>query len=457
VANNDGQTIQLSLQLKTIYRAGPLCLFGSTSSTCSTANRRRFVPLSVVSSILSIGQAEAIRPFHSIFPISIMADTNKPGFKTARGCTALVTGSSGLCGARLVEMLLERGASTVICFDITKSDAVLMKRFADSEAQFGGKVIDLTGRTDGDLTSDAAVEKAFQSAEQVDVVFHIAALVGPFHERSMYHSVNVEGTLRIINYCKKYKVTKLVYSSSPSTRFTGADIEGLREDQMEIPKKFLERYAETKAYGELEVTKALDPPNFYTIAVAPHQVYGPHDNLFLPNLLSTAGNGRLRIFGNGRSKISVCYVDNYCHGLMCGADALYEKSPALGKFYVVTDGPPVSFWKFINEAIVAMGFQDLYTKFHLPLWLLYGLAYICNFVGFIIGKKFKLSPFNVCMLTIHRWFSIDNAIRDLKYEPVVKTEQSWPSTIAWFKENWLPKFLAESGKQVSPGGTKKVD
>jgi nucleoside-diphosphate-sugar epimerase len=382
--------------------------------------------------------------------------TDKPGFQTAKGCTALVTGSSGLCGARLVEMLLERGAKTVICFDITKPDAALEVRFAEAQTKFGGKIVSFVGN-DGDLTSSEAVEKAFQAADGIDVVFHIAALVGPFHDKNMYYAVNHEGTVRIIEHCKKYKVKKLVYSSSPSTRFTGKDMEGLSEDEMEIPKTFLAQYAETKASGEIEVFKANDPPTLMTIAVAPHQVYGPHDNLFLPNLLSTAGNGRLRIFGEGRSKISVCYVDNYAHGLLCGADVLYENSPALAKFYIVTDGPPQMFWKFINQAIVEMGFTDLYTKFHLPLWLLYGVAYICNVIGFIINKKFKLSPFNVTMLTIHRWFSIDNAIRDLKYEPLFKTEEAWPTTIDWFKKHWLPKFLQESGKTQVSGVNKKLD
>lgn len=389
-----------------------------------------------------------------------MTESEKPGLKTAKGCTAIVTGSTGLCGSRLVEMLLERGAATVICFDVSKPDGVLEQRFADAASKFGGNIICCVGRENGDLTSDEAVEKAFQSADQVDVVYHIAALVGPFHDRHVYHAVNFEGTKRIIENCKKYRVPRLVYSSSPSTRFTGGDIEGLREDQMEIPKTFLALYAETKAYGEIEVAKALDPPNLYTVSVAPHQVYGPNDGLFLPNLLEAAGNGRLRIFGNGRSKISVCYVDNYAHGLMCGADALYDGSPALGKFYVVTDGGNQSFWEFINQAIVAMGFDDLYKKFHLPVWLLYGVAYMCNVIGYIMGKKFKLSPFNVCMLTIHRWFSIDNAIKDLKYEPLFKTEESWPLTIQWFKENWLPKYLQQSGKQVSTGiagGNKKAD
>ena len=37
-------------------------------------------------------------------------------------------------------------------------------------------------------------------------------------------------------------------------------------------------------------------------------------------------------------QVSFTYVDNYCHGLILGYDALYPNSPALGKFYVVTDG-----------------------------------------------------------------------------------------------------------------------
>lgn len=246
--------------------------------------------------------------------------------------------------------------------------------------------------------------------------------------------------------------TTYSYSSSPSTRFTGADVEDATEDDLPFPDTWLAEYAETKAKGEMEVAKACSD-ELMTISVAPHQVYGPYDNLFLPNLLETAGNGRLRIFGDGRSIISVCYADNYAHGLMCGADALYQGSPALGKFYIVTDGKPVKFWEFINQAIVAMGFVDLTTKFHLPVWLLYAIAYVANVIGAIIGKKFKLNPFNVRMLTMHRYFSLKNAQRDLQYEPVVDQSEAWPATIEWFKEHWLPKYL----EQKKGGASKKTD
>jgi len=50
----------------------------------------------------------------------------------------------------------------------------------------------------------------------------------------------------------------------------------------------------------------------------------------------------LRIFGNGFNRICFSHVDNYAHGLILGAPALYKGSPALGehislKFTAYTD------------------------------------------------------------------------------------------------------------------------
>jgi sterol-4alpha-carboxylate 3-dehydrogenase (decarboxylating) len=382
---------------------------------------------------------------------------NEPGFLlSSKKCTALVTGSGGLCGARLVEMLLERGASKVIAFDIAPPNAVLQERFAKVQKDTGGEIIVCSGSA-GDLCSDEAVNAAFADHGPIDVCLHIGALVGPFYDYEKYMEVNYHGTVRIINACRNYEVSRLVYSSSPSTRFTGDDVTGQTEDELPMPKKWLAMYAEAKAHGEMAVTAACNNSDFLTVSVAPHQIYGPHDNLFLSNLLQTAGNNRLRIFGPGRNKISVCYVDNYCHGLLCGADALVPDSPVLGKFYVITDGEPQYFWDMLNEAIIAMGFTDLTTKMHLPIWLLFTLAYIANVIGYLTNTKLKLNPFNVKMLTIHRYFSIQNAIKDLKYQPVKPFKEAWPATIAWFKTNWLPTFLEETGKTATAVPNKKTD
>lgn len=48
---------------------------------------------------------------------------------------------------------------------------------------------------------------------------------------------------------------------------------------------------------------------------------------------------------------------------------------------MITDGAPQYFWRVLDEAVVAMGFTSLFSKFHIPGWLIMGLAYIVVFLG----------------------------------------------------------------------------
>ncbi len=67
------------------------------------------------------------------------------------------------------------------------------------------------------------------------------------------------------------------------------------------------------------------------------------------------------------------------------------------------------------------------------------VAYICNVIGFLLGTKLKMNPFNVVVLTMHRWFRIDAAVNELRYNPIIPFSTGWHDTGVWFRENWLPK------------------
>jgi sterol-4alpha-carboxylate 3-dehydrogenase (decarboxylating) len=106
----------------------------------------------------------------------------------------------------------------------------------------------------------------------------------------------------------------------------------------------------------------------------------------------------------------------------------------------------------LDQAVVAMGFTSLWSKLKLPTWFMMGLAYICVALGniwslvsgtpkHVVNYKLKLNPFAVQMLVINRYFNIDAARKELKYEPLVDFEEGWADTIDWFKQNWLPGFL----------------
>eukprot|EP00122_Pirum_gemmata_P017287 Pgem_evm1s16181 len=204
------------------------------------------------------------------------------------GLNCVVTGGSGFVGQRLVEMLIERGANKVVSFDL------FAPRHFNRSVSGEKENVNITNHPKvdiviGDLTNR---DQVFKAVEGADCVWHIAALVGPFHEKEMYKKVNYDGTVNIIDACKHHGVGKIVMSSSPSTRFNGKDIEGLREDQLEICKEgeFQQIYAETKAQGELAI-RAACCDELLTVCIAPHQVYGPGDSLFMPNILMASKLG----------------------------------------------------------------------------------------------------------------------------------------------------------------------
>ena len=171
--------------------------------------------------------------------------------------TCVVTGGTGFVGQRLVEMLVERGATRVISYDIVPRPADAWQHPAIEWVV-------------GDICD---VEHLCRVVDGADCVWHNAAAVGPFHPKALYYKVNYQGTLNVIEACKRMGVRKIVMSSSPSTRFNWKDIDGATEDDMpKLPqKRYMQPYAETKAMGEVAMLAA-NSPELMTIAVAPHQV-----------------------------------------------------------------------------------------------------------------------------------------------------------------------------------------
>lgn len=328
--------------------------------------------------------------------------------------------------------MAERGAKRVVAFDISPRPA---KALAHPAIEW----------VTGDLTKYDDVEKAIRGA---DCVYHIGGLVGPYFPAEAYKAVNYNGTVNVVDACRALGVRKIVMSSSPSTRFDGSSFTRIVGEELPIrpPGEFLAPYAETKAMGEVHCLKACDGDRLLTIAVSPHQVYGPRDNLFLPSFLK---NGkRLRIFGSGENEISMVYVDNYCHGLMLGEQALYPGSPALGKFYVITDGAYLKIWHVLDTAVTSFGFPSIRDKIRVPTWVMMSAAGSIVMLGKLLkllpsmreyvtkGRGvFKLNPFAVKMMVIDRSFDISAARKDLKYEPLYSFEEGWARTLQWYKDN----------------------
>jgi len=322
------------------------------------------------------------------------------------GLKCVVTGGSGFVGWRLVEMLVERGAREVVSFDISPQPE---QTVPNPKVKF----------VQGDIRMKDVVDSVIQGA---DVVFHIAAVVGTFHPKKLYEEVNFDGTMNILEACKKFKVKRMVLSGTPSTRFHGVGISGKGIEELEMPKNFVAEYARTKAKAEIAVMNAITD-DFLATCVMPHQVYGPYDTLFMPQLMYVSKKGGLRVFGDGQNEISICYNDNYCHALMLAAEKLFVGSPVVGSSYIITDGGKYKIWDLLEEASLYMGYGSIKARQRIPYFVMMLIASISEFVSRLFGKVSRIQRFTVLMLMIDRWFDIFTAEGDLGYKPMKPTAE----------------------------------
>ena len=131
---------------------------------------------------------------------------------------------------------------------------------------------------------------------------------------------------------------------------------------------------------------------------------------------------KLRVFGPGTNLVSVCYVDNYCHGLIIGERALYPGSPALRNFYICTDGEPVNPGD-PSTALTDIRLRLAFSKFKLPGWsFMYPLGRVRG--RGVPYREAQAQHPAVRMLLINRYFDPSESKRDLGYEPIVTPDDA---------------------------------
>ena len=119
----------------------------------------------------------------------------------------IVTGGAGFIGSNLVDRLIDDGHEVIVFDNLSTGQ----QKNINPKAKF--------------FLVDIAHQPYFETDTMkdimsgVDVVFHLAALarVQPSIENPIeYHSANVNGTLNMLEVCRKYGVKRFVFSSSSS-------------------------------------------------------------------------------------------------------------------------------------------------------------------------------------------------------------------------------------------------
>ena len=327
---------------------------------------------------------------------------------------ALVTGGGGFLGRYIVEKLQARGDTAKI---------LARGSYPDLES---------TGVEcfRGDLQKYDDVKAA---CEDVDIVFHVAALAGAWGKYEDFHGVNVKGTENIIKACKEHGIKKLVYTSSPSVVFDMGDLEGVNETQP-YPKSFSAFYPQTKAEAEKIVLKA-DSNELATCSLRPHLIWGPRDNHILPMLIKKAkGEGLIQV-GDGKNVVDFCYVENAADAHILAADHLEPGSALSGKAYFISDDDPQNLWDWVKDFLKRMDLPPV--KKTISEKKAMRIASILEFVHRtlpFLGEP-RITKFIASNFATSHYFDISNAKKDFAYVAKVSNEEGMQRSIEWLKKN----------------------
>jgi nucleoside-diphosphate-sugar epimerase len=226
---------------------------------------------------------------------------------------ALVTGGAGFIGGHLAERLLTEGWSVRVLDDFSS-----------------GRVSNLAGcegRVDlvrGDIRDSDTLARALDG---VEVIFHQAAV--PSVSRSVAeplrtNSVNIEGTLLVLDAARAAGVRRVVYAASSSAY--GDDPTQPKVESMQATA--LSPYALQKFAGEEYCRLYCVLHGLETVSLRYFNVYGPRQDpeseyaAAIPRFVTAALAGvPAEIYGDGEQTRDFVFIDDVVEANLLAADA----------------------------------------------------------------------------------------------------------------------------------------
>jgi len=240
----------------------------------------------------------------------------------------LVTGGAGFIGSHLIERLVKDDHKVVVIDDLSLGREENLSSVKD-KIQFYKKSIC------EDLND--ILEK-----EKFDCIFHVAALPSvqcSIAQPVITHEVNVNGTLNLLNLCKKHNVKRFVFSSSSSVYGEQKNIP-LKE---EMETKPTSPYALHKLIGEYYCQLFNLLYGIETISIRYFNVFGERQSAegeyacLIPKFSKMFLSGTKPIInGDGEQTRDFIYVGNVVYANILASKTQNKKS--FGKAFNIGNG-----------------------------------------------------------------------------------------------------------------------
>jgi len=221
----------------------------------------------------------------------------------------LVTGGAGFIGGHLAEQFARDGHDVVVLDNFDPYYDRRLKEHnvevAREAASVGEGSYDLV---EGDIRDEELVTDLVNDA---DYVYHQAAQAGVRAniEPRKYHTVNVDGTLNVLDAARETDLERFVFASSSSiygkARYLPYDEEHLTEP--------VSPYGASKLAAERYAMVYADQYDVPAVALRYFTVYGPRmrPNMAISNFVSRCTNGEPpEIYGDGSKTRDFTYIED---------------------------------------------------------------------------------------------------------------------------------------------------
>ena len=224
----------------------------------------------------------------------------------------LVTGGAGFIGSHLCEALLAQGDDVVVIDDFNN--------FYDPSIKHANiaAIRERITLVEGDIRDAALVDSIF-AEHKFDKVFHLAARAGvrpSISDPRLYVSTNVDGTLNLLEACRKNRVKHFVFASSSSVYGVNKKVPFAEGD---LIQRTISPYAATKLAGEQLCSNYSHLHGIRCICLRFFTVYGPRQrpdlaiSKFTRNIM--AGEP-IDQYGDGSTARDYTYIDDIIQGVM---------------------------------------------------------------------------------------------------------------------------------------------
>jgi UDP-glucuronate 4-epimerase len=315
----------------------------------------------------------------------------------------LLTGGAGFIGSHVAEALLRKHVQLSVVDNLDDFYSPAWKRAnLDTIRRIGS-----FDSFDQDVCSAEEMRGTF-ARTRPEVVIHLAARAGvrpSIEQPRLYEHVNVGGTVNILELCREFAVSRLIFGSSSSVYGASARAP-FSESQSDL--RPISPYAASKLAAELFCYTYAHLYKLPVVALRFFTVYGPRQrpDLAIHKFVARMEAGKpLPIFGQGETGRDYTYIDDIVAGVLSALE--YTFSP--------TDGTPFEIFNLGNSQPAK-------------------LAELVRLLECATGKKAVLQQEGLQQGDVPlTWANISKAGLLLDYRPQTTIEQGLKKFVEWYR------------------------